>query len=330
MKTIIISVIVGLIVVAGALGGYYWWSTSKEPKTLQNETEVPVGERALDIADETEGIGTDEDLLPPNEIGDQATETSSEETTGSDDIPLDTGSPLEEGADFGSDDLSGDILDTAESRDLTDLDVTPEPRETRPPDNESGRPGEQPSETEGDVSPTPKPTTPVAKATPVSKPTPGPAPGNFSVRTVQPVFKSQLAAVRKAMQPLGVRLKERQTEQQYLSAYRIAIGYFRTKAEAESWAYYNFRPKGIDYYVYPVQGMFSIQVGVYAQQQNIEPAMRQLYRKFQGGRLPIRTEMTNIATPAYELSISRITESLAVKVEKALFQMGIVAHVTGG
>jgi hypothetical protein len=326
MKTIIISVVAGLIVVAGALGGYYWWSTSKEPKTLQNETEVPVGERGLDIADETEGIGADEDLLP-NEIGDQATETSSEETAGSDDIALDTDSPLEEGADFGAEDLSGDVLDSAETG---DLEVTPEPRETRPPDNESGRPGEQASETEGDVSPTPKPKTSVAEATPVPKPTPGPAPGNFSVRTAQPVFKSRLAAVRKAMKPLGVRLKERQTEQRYLSAYRIAVGYFRTKAEAESWAYYNFRPKGIDYYVYPVQGMFSIQVGIYAQQQNIEPAMRQLYRKFQGGRLPIRTEMTNIATPTYELSISRITESLAIKVEKTLFQMGIVAHVTGG
>jgi hypothetical protein len=81
--------------------------------------------------------------------------------------------------------------------------------------------------------------------------------------------------------------------------------------------------------VYPVQGMFSIQVGVYSQQQNVEPAMRELYRKFQGGRLPIRTEMTNITTPAYELSIRKITQSLAQKIQSTLFQMGIDAHVTG-
>jgi hypothetical protein len=124
-------------------------------------------------------------------------------------------------------------------------------------------------------------------------------------------------------------LQEQKAEQQQLQAYRIAVGYFQTKAEAESWAQYNFRPRGISYYVYPAQGMFSIQLGVYAQQQNVDAAMQEFYRKYQGGRLPIRTEMATIAKQAYHLSLDQITKSLAEKVWEKLTRLGIQAEISG-
>lgn len=338
MKKIITMGIGALVVIAIIVGGVIlgrpYIQKLMAPKPAPQETEVSLDEKGLgELPEATEGIGTETALLP-NEIGEQATESPPEEATDSEDIHLDTESPLGEELDIEPEDLSGDASEVSRPRAIAERDVTPAPRETRIPEGKPGRPGEQLSETlsptsEEEGSPTPIPTTPVDTATPVPKPTPGPAPGNYSVRTIEPVFKSQLATVRKAMKSLGVSLKEQKTEQQYLSAYRLAVGYFRTKAEAESWAYYNFRPRGIDYYVYPVQGMFSVQVGVYSQQQNVELAMRELYRKFQGGRLPIRTETTTITTPAYELSIGKITKSLADNVWRDLARLGIQAEISG-
>jgi hypothetical protein len=222
---------IGILVAIAAIGaavifGVPYIKSLLEPKPAPQETDVSLGgERGLDIPpDATEGIGTDTDLLPDE----QPTESPVEEATGSEDIPLDTEpSPGEGGIE--PDDLLGDASEVAGTGELSGIDVTPAPRETRIPEEGSERPGERLSETttptsEEGGSPTPIPTTPVVNATP--KPTPGPAPGNYSVQTIEPVFKSQLAAVRKAMNSLGVTLKERKTEHQYLSAYRIAIGYF--------------------------------------------------------------------------------------------------------
>jgi len=335
MKRIIFIVVGALVVIGAVLGGYYGWNKLKGSETVQEETEISLVEEGLgEIPDTAEGIGGPEADLGPNEIGDQATELTAEDTTDTEGIPLETEPTLEEGLDLEPTDISGDLSEAPGTRDITEIDVTPVPRETRPPDEQAGtRPEGQPSETatvaEKTVPATTKTTSPAAAAAPALTPTPAPAPGNYTVSTIEPVSKSQLATVRKAMMSLGVQLQERKTERQNLSAYRIAVGYFRTKAEAESWAYYNFRPRGIDYYVYPVQRMFSIQVGVYSQQQNVELAMRELYRKYQGGRLPIRTEMTTITKLAYELSIRRITKSLADKIWRELTRLGIQAEISG-
>jgi hypothetical protein len=131
------------------------------------------------------------------------------------------------------------------------------------------------------------------------------------------------------MNGLGVKLKEQKTGQQHTQAYRVAVGYFRTKAEAESWAQYNFKPRGVAYYVYPAQNMYSIQVGVYSHPQNVEMAMRQLYQKFPGWRLPIRREVTTITKATYNLSISRISRSLADKIWRELSRLGVQAEISG-
>ncbi len=324
IKRIIIGVVALLVIATIGIGGVYYWKKLQASKTSQVKTETEVQLRGLEEISETPGIEPEADIFP-GETGEQVTESTSEDATAPEGITLETEPSSEEAVGI-EPEISG-ALTEAGTRDITARESTSgtPPRETRP---SAGQPTTRPGQS-GETAPTSVSTPPAATSAPTPTPTPGPAPGNYSVRTIEPVSKSQLAVVRKAMEALGVGLQERKTEQQQLSAYRIAIGYFRTKAEAESWAYYNFRPRGIDYYVYPVQGMFSIQVGVYAQQQNVEPAMREFYRKYQGGRLPVRTEMTTIAKPAYELSISRITKSLADEIWRELSRLGIQAEISG-
>jgi len=335
MKRILIGVaalLVAVVVIGG--GAYLWknWTRLKTPKPpAQTEVKLPVTrEQGLLPGTEPEAD------LPP-------TETSGQAKT-----PATKGTPVPGKATPGSKLALGEGLGPEPDENLPispgtrDIAApTPTPREQRPTSGQPGgrltpRPVTQPVgtpaiEPEIETTATPKPITPAVTPTPSSTPAsaPAPAPGNYSVRTIEPVFAPQLATVRAAMNSLGVHLQEQKAEQQQLQAYRIAVGYFRTKEEAESWAQYNFRPRGISYYVYPVQGMFSIQIGVYAQQQNVDAAMREFYRKYQGGRLPIRTEMATIAKQAYHLSLNRITKSLADKVWDKLTSLGIQAEISG-
>lgn len=208
--------------------------------------------------------------------------------------------------------------------DSTKPDATPTPVPDIPPTP-------TPTSTTPGTTPTPSaPSTPgPTPATPVATSTPGPAPGRFSVTTLMPVLESQLQAVRNAMRRIGVQLQEQRTGQQRLQAYRVALGYFRTKTEATSWAQTNLRPKGFEYFVYPAQGMHSIQLGVFTQQRSVDQKMQELYQKFPGWRLPLRTEMTSISTFQYQLSIQGIAENLARKIQDTLFRMGIQTELTG-
>lgn len=212
----------------------------------------------------------------------------------------------------------------ASTPDSTKPDATPTPVPDIPPTP-------TPTSTTPGATPTPSaPSTPgPTPATPVATSTPGPAPGRFSVTTLMPVLESQLQTVRNAMRRIGVQLQEQRTGQQRLQAYRVALGYFRTKAEATSWAQTNLRPKGFEYFVYPAQGMHSIQLGVFTQQRSVDQKMQELYQKFPGWRLPLRTEMTSISTFQYQLSIQGIAENLARKIQDTLFRMGIQTELTG-
>jgi hypothetical protein len=153
--------------------------------------------------------------------------------------------------------------------------------------------------------------------------------GNYAVRTLQPVAQSQLSTLDKAMQSLGVRLKRDQAGQQRIQATRVAVGYFRTKQEATAWANNNFRPKRIEYFVYQTpQRMFSIQVGVFSNQRNVENKLRELHQKFPGWRLPTRTEPIFMTRSIYYLSVRGITETLARKVQDTFFRMRIPAELS--
>jgi hypothetical protein len=326
----IIGGVILILVVVGIVFGIPYLRGRNVQPPVSKETEVALGD--LGEISETPEIAPGELVL--GETGDQTPVPATKETTGTEKIPLETGqTPKVEGEIEPV--VSGKTPGTTAARGIApQVSVTPE-RPTRPAARVTSRPATQPTqppespviETGPEITPSPIPTT--SEATPTPAPAPVPPQGNYSVRTIEPVFESRLAAVRKAMEILGVQLTEQKTGQRQLSASRIAVGYFRTKAEAESWAQSNFRPRGIAYYIYPAQGMFSIQVGIYAQQQNVELAMRELDRKFQGWRLPVRTETVTIPKSAYELSISRITESLARKVQDSLFRMGIQTEITG-
>lgn len=173
--------------------------------------------------------------------------------------------------------------------------------------------------------------TPVAGSVPEATPTVGqaPAPGTYSVRTLEPVLEAKLRDIQKAMNRLGVELQKQKIGQQMVQQYRVAVGYFRSKAEAESWAQYYFKPQKVAYYVYPAQGMYSLQVGVYSQAQNAEAAMRDLDRKFPGWRLPVRREVANTSTAAYQLSIRQISKALADQIWRELNRLDVPAEISG-
>lgn len=347
MRTIIIIAAI-VIVVGVAVGGIYYgyhWYTTRQAETPQDEAIVSIPQGLGDIPETTEIEPTlsDEPGLPPLEA--PTGEPPATEGSG-----LEPGPSLEGEGDVGMGDLAGDLTSSpAAARDIPDLGEPSrtDPRDTRPATTTSSgtRPTTQPATTQPVIQPTDvaavttegqpssavETTTPLTTTTQPSAPaaTPAPARGNYSVRTLEPVLESKLATVRKAMKSLGIQLLEQKTSQQNLQAYKLALGYFRTKAEAESWAQYNFQPRGIEYYVYPIQGMYSIQVGVYSQPQNVEVAMRELYRKFPGVRLPIRREITTLSRAAYSLSISRITQPLAEKIWRELNRLGIPAEISG-
>lgn len=345
---IIALIVIGIgLILGGAYLVYHYFIAPKEDTSQQAATDVPVREGLGEIPEAPElepGLGG----LPETETGDRALETP-------------VGAPLVEGeaaegtlpeGELAPGELAGDVTGPVVAGDVTEIQPTlPDEREPRPTTGTTGtRPetaepsgfvaevGEEqptltpPSDTTTTTPPSDTTTTitpPSDTTTTPSTPTPGPAPGNYSVRTLAPVFEAQLSAVRTAMNKLGVRLKEQKTGQQHIQAYRLAVGYFRTKAEAESWAQSNFKPKGIDYYVYPVQNMYSIQVGVYSHPQNVEVAMRELYRRFPGWRLPVRREVATITRATYSLSIKRISKSLADKIWRELSRLQIQAEISG-
>ncbi|GAK58895.1 hypothetical protein U27_05870 [Candidatus Vecturithrix granuli] len=206
---------------------------------------------------------------------------------------------------------------------------TATPDSTKPDATPTPLPGITPTPTPTSTTPSTTPTPGPVPTTPGATPTPGPAPGRFSVVTRTPVLEPQLQIVRNAMRRIGVQLQEQRTGQQRLRAYRVSLGYFRTKAEATSWARTNLRPKNIEYLVYPAQGMHSIQLGVFTQQRSVDQKMQELYQRFPGWRLPLRTEMTSIPTFHYQLSIRGITENLARKIQDTLFRMRIQSELTG-
>lgn len=316
---ILIGVLILLIVAGGIFAGVQYWKKQQAAQLSEGETEVALTEDVLKI--EEPGVDTEPEL-PGTETASRAVEAPTEAEPTSEEPVTEPLVPEE----------------TPESAPpLTDVPVATEPpaaRTERPQpteitvttDKEKATPTPKPKPTV--ETPTPAPT-PVPE-TPVVTPTPTPAAGNYSVRTLVPVLGSQLPTIRKAMQRFGVSLQEQKTgQQQRVQAYRVAIGYFRTKSDATSWARTYFKPKGIEYFVYPVQGMHSIQVGVYTQQQNVDRKMRELYSKFPGWRLPTRVETTSFTRSTYNLSISKITETLARKIQDALVGMGIQAELAG-
>lgn len=319
-----IAVLALLIIVGGVVGGVYYWNKLKEPEVApvtEGGPELALGDATLEVTEAEEPVDV-EPILSDDEAGQEVVVPIGEE------VPID---------------LSEDALPVPEpGRGISEQPVASEtPREPRP---EITQPAEviglQPIEiTPTPVPPAPTPvptsapipTTPVVTPVPVPVVTPTPAipVGNYSVYTFSPVSESKLSTVRKAMKPLGVNLKEEKVGQQNIQAYRVAIGYFTTKQQAESWARTSFKPKGVQYYVYPAQGMYSIQVGVFSQRQNVDRKIRDLYQKFPGWRLPIRTEMTTIGRATYNLSIRRIPESLARKVQNELVRLGVQAELSG-
>lgn len=348
MKRIIISALALIIIVAAAVSGYLWWSKQKADTTAGTETEITLGENSLgEIPETTESGESIEPIIPE----DQGTESAPAEATVQVETNADeTSAPI----DLSTNETGPEAPDLTETTSRGLSPSAPDTqRETRPIEtSETSSPqptGETPEVT---VEVEPVPTTPVietseplglAEATPTptstatpiptapaATPTPGPAPGNYSVTTTAPVMESQLAGIRQAMRSLGVQLQEQRTgQQQRLQAYRVALGFFRTKEEASSWARTNFRPKGIEYFVYPARGMYSIQVGVYRQQQNVERKMRDLHQKFPGWRLPLRSEPTNISSSMYHLSVRGIKESLARKVQDTLTRLRVQTELTG-
>jgi hypothetical protein len=340
---IIALIVIGLGIVG--VGGYlvYHQFIAKEADTSQQaETEIPI-QQGLGEIPEAPGGEAEFGGLPDAEPGsDRALEPGEAEPLPEGEVASEEGVLPGEG-ELQPGDLAGDVTGPVVPGEVVETEpVLPGEREPRPASETTGaRPGTtgatEPSEFVADVaeeqptlSPPETTITPVPEATsPPQTPTPAPAPGTYSVRTLVPVFESQLGDVRKAMNRLGVKLKEQKTGQRHIQAYRLAVGYFRTKAEAESWAQYNFKPKGVAYYVYAAQNMYSIQVGVYSQPQNVEVAMRQLYQKFPGWRLPIRREVATITKATYSLSVTRISHALADKIWRELNRLGVQAEISG-
>lgn len=357
MNRIVIGII-GILLIAGvAAGGYFGWQYVNAQKTPLGETIVQIDEKGLGEIPENTDAATGEVL--PDASGSKTTAEAVKPDAAQPDTNTSEGASSPEAVKTEKPLIDEPAILNPEPP----IETSPPPgkqgttatREVAPPSTEPPTVGAQPvtsprpeknvniavtttapeteatpiagpetSETTADASaPTPIPTTPVIT------PIPSPVAGNYSVRTLTPVLESQLSAIRNAMNPLNVRLTEQKAGQQQMPAYRLAVGYFQTQQDAQGWAENNFRPRGVKYYVYPTQGMYSIQVGIFTQQQNVELAMRDLYQKYQGGRLPLRTEMATLTQTAYYLSMNGITEKLARKVQDTLIRMGVQAELTG-
>ena len=333
LRTILI--IAAVVVVLGILvgAGLYWYTSQHTDADSQGMTEIPIQGDGVGTIPDATGIEPEIGELPgdsgrsleapvgeANLLGEPSVETG----PGSGDV-----GSLESGNAAGS--LTAEATGNISEPDAPATVL----RETRPTENTETRPvtAAQPEATAGtEATPTPAPqpvatTAPPATQAPAS--TPAPASGSYSVRTIQAVPEARLASVRKAMSSLNVTLQEQKTGQSSIQAHKLALGYFRTKAEAESWANSNLRPKGVKYFVYQVQNMYSIQLGVYAEKSNVDKAQRSLYGKFPGWRLPLRIEPMRLSRAAYTLSISNIHPDVADNIWRKLNQLGIQAEING-
>ena len=351
IRRILIGVIALLIIAGGVFAGVYYWKKSQGGETTASapgETQVALVEETTPEVPETTGL--DEELAPetPGAEGEIAPETTQanpplgeeiapdgEDTAPQPEVDL----PVEGDASADVPSVRGLDVPAGASRteerpvadsepvaavgvDAVAVDVVAAPVEEGSSGVTSVVPVEHTPTPAPIKTPTPIPTTPVVTPMP-PQPT-----GNYAVSSMSPIAKAQLAEIRRAMQPLGVTLREQKIGEQPVPAYRVAVGYFRAKEEATSWAITYLRPKGFKYYVYPVQGMYSIQVGVYSQQQNAEMVMRDLYQSFPGWRLPVRLEPMSLAQSFYQVSLRGIPENLGRQIQDRLLRMGIQAELT--
>ncbi len=329
MKIVVIGIVAILVLVALVTGGMYAWKKLQEPEPVTTGAGVPENVLGGDVLDVSESEGSD-GIVP--EI-----DASGAEDVGEVEVSV--------GGDLVAEGSDEDIVpDAAEGSRAISQPIPETPRETRPAGNQPGK--SRPERTSGgtsditaieveplDPTPTPAPPTPTPKpipTTPAATPTPSVPVGNYSVHTTVPVLESALPQIRSAMKNLRIRLREERSGRQRLQAYRVAIGYFRVKSEATSWAKTYLKPKRISSYIYPVQGMYSIQVGVFKNRQNVDRQIRKLYQQFPGWRLPVRTEMTTLDQATFYLSIRRITAALAKRVQSELGRLGIQAELVGG
>lgn len=340
---IVIGLLALLILVGGIVGGVVYWNKLNAPEATVAETAI--GDDAID-APETAPAA---DLAP-----DAAGETAAPDAAGETAAPEVPAAPEEAAAPEVGEEVEVSLDEEAPTEAAEEI----QPDAATTDRSVAGRPVERPStavreprnvvgevvdttpvttSTEGTattqgvaiepvVTPTPTPTQPPA-ATPTPAVTPVIPKGNYAVSTTTPVLGSQLPQVRKAMSRLGVQLVEQKGNQYPQQAYRMAIGYFVQKIEADNWARTYLRPKKIAYQVYPVQGMYSIQVGVYTNRENVDRMISQLYQAFPGWRLPVRTEMTTITQSTYLLSLRGIPETLARQIQSELYRLGITADI---
>lgn len=339
----IIGVVALLLIVGGIVGSVYYWDQmkggSEEVTTVAEGPEVALGDEALDVSEaEIPGDivpGEDDALLPGDDIdevvipiGEEApVDLSGEDLTLP--VPEDTEGTgralVVEGEREENPVVEAPV--TEETSETTTI-VEPVAETTTAPEVETTSPPEVESIS---VEPVPAPTSTPIPTTPVKKSTPAPtvAAGNYQVYTTGPVLEAQVKEIERAMKPLHVTLQKRQVGTQQRQAYRVALGYYRTKEEAKGWARQYLSPRKIQYYIYPVQGMYSIQLGVFAERANVDRKLRELYQQFQGWRLPLRTEITMLNTKSYQLSVRGITENMAKKVQNALYRMRVPAELAG-
>ena len=344
---IAIGLVALLILVGGIVGGVIYWNKLNAPETTATAPEKALGDDALDTGDTAETSPLDETAAP---------DMGSEDTVPAAETPAAPEMDVT------------DVAETAAVPEQdTEVEVDVMPDDVQPAEdavaNAPKRPERQPAQAQrttravdepvaaatdapatatpaGDgtskiesiviepvATPTPKPATDV---TPVpTTPTPSLPQGNYRVYSTIPVLDAQLPQIRAAMSKLGVRLTEQAGAKQPMQAYKVSLGYFVERQQAQEWGRNYLRPKGIEYKIYDVQGMSSIQLGVFTNQANIDRKINQLYQAFPGWRLPIRTEMTTIMKPTYTLSLRGITEQLASKIQMELGRLGIPAEVTG-
>ena len=338
----IIGVVALLLIVGGIVGGVYYWNKIKGPEevpTVAEGPEVALGDEALDVSDAEipgeivpEG---DEALVPGDDAGEVVIPIGEEapvDLSGEDIVPVtgDTEGAARALAPEGSREENPvvEIPDDEGTSDVTAIEPMPEPTVMPEPTEIPETPSEPSTEA---VEPVPAPTATPIPTTPVVTPTPAPTapPGNYQVYTTAPVSGTKVKEIEGAMKPLHVTLRKQEIGSQQRQGYRVALGYYRTKQEADGWARQYLRPRKIQYYVYPVQGMYSIQLGVYTQRANVDRKIRELYQQFQGWRLPLRTEMTMLDTKAYKLSVRGITESLAKQVQNVLYRLQVPAELAG-
>ena len=201
---------------------------------------------------------------------------------------------------------------------------TPEPRPTIEP---TATPTP-----ESTATPTPKPTaTPQVEetATPLPLSIPSYPKGNYNVFTTVPILDSQLPPIRVAMKRIGVSLIEQKSAKQPMQAYKVSLGYFPEQQQTAEWGRNYLRPQGIEYKVFNVNDMYSLQLGVFSNQTSVDKKIEQLRQAFPGWRLPIRTELTTIMKPTYRLSARGTTEKVARSIQKELGRLGIPAELTG-